>query len=173
MLRTLYTRILRSILKIQTNPMKSILQKYKEEKLFPDQLSICILVLEVYNCRVSEILSAKWSDFFPGQFLILMGKKKSSNVIIRDREILNAISQLPVLDKTKIFPSLNYYHVYRHVKKYYSHRFRKYKKKTNFKVTHGYRYENVSQFANDSIIRDILHHRSIKSGKYYKSKKKA
>jgi hypothetical protein len=33
-----------------------------------------------------------------------------------------------------------------------------------------FRYENVSQIGNDEKIRDILHHRSTKSGKFYKLK---
>jgi hypothetical protein len=46
--------------------------------------------------------------------------------------------------------------------------FVKYRKKSNYKVTHGFRYCAIEQVANDENIRDILHHRSIKSGKFYK-----
>jgi len=137
---------------------------------FPSQLSVVIAILSVYNCRSIEVLQAKWEDFYPGKFLILNGAKKSSNVIIRDRTILSAIQQLPKIDQNFIFPSITYSTLYHHVKRYYSHLFIRFKKRKNYKVTHGFRYENVSQIGNDEKIRDILHHRSTKSGKYYKLK---
>lgn len=134
------------------------------------QLSVAIEILKCENCRASEVLNARWSDFHPGKFLILKGSKKSSNVIVRDRFILSLIDELPKLHEEKIFPSLNYYHLYRHCKQFYSHLFTKFKKKKNLKVTHGFRYRAVEAVANEEKIRDILHHRSIKSGKFYKSK---
>lgn len=142
--------------------------KFAEPKFQISQLSIAIEILKTYNCRATEVLHASWSDYHPGKFLVLSGAKHSSNVIIRDRFILDLISKLPRLDVEKIFPSLNYYHLYRHCKQHYSHLFRKFKKKKNFKVTHGFRYDAVTEVANEEKIRDILHHRSIKSGKFYK-----
>jgi hypothetical protein len=142
--------------------------KFIHPELSCSQLSIAVEILKVYNCRAAELLSASWKDFYPGQMLILHGVKKSSNVIIRDRLILGMITQLPHLDEEKIFPSINYYHLYHHCKKHYSHLFVKFKKKQNYKVTHGFRYRAVEQVANEEKIRDILHHRSIKSGKFYK-----
>lgn len=149
---------------------KSILNNFAEKKYFPDQLSICIAILSQYNCRSAEVLSAKWNDFKPGKYLILEGCKGSSNVIIRDKTILESISRLRVLNKTMIFPSVNYYHLYRYCKKYFARNFRKFKKRKYEKVTHGFRYEIVSELDNEKKIRDILHHRSVKSGKYYKTK---
>lgn len=150
-------------------------QQLNDIKLFNEpiqisQLSVAIEILRVYNPRASEILSAKWSNFFPDRFLLLEGKKHSSNVIIRDRVILQLIKRLPKIDDILIFPSLNYYHLYRHVKQYYSHLFKKWKKRKNYKVTHGFRYKAVEPIGIDTEIRDILHHRSTKSGKYYKLK---
>jgi hypothetical protein len=78
------------------------------------------------------------------------------------------IDQLPKLDEKKIFPSLNYYHLYRHCRKFYGHMFLKFRGKKNLKITHGFRYDAVTEVANEEKIRDILHHRSIKSGKFYK-----
>lgn len=151
-------------------PKVSNLQKIARAPFQPSQLSVAVEILKIYNCRASEVLSAKWNDFYPGAMLVIDGKKKSSNVIIRDRYILSAINQLPRLDIEKIFPSLNYYHLYRECKKHYSHLFIKWKKKKNYKVTHGFRYRAVEKIANEEKIRDILHHRSAKSGKYYKLK---
>lgn len=148
--------------------MKNIFDSIKLEEKNPVQMYIVLAILESYNCRASEILSATWNDFFKNQFLILRGKKHSSNVIIRDKLILNSIHNLDRLHSTLIFPSVSYYKLYRFVKANYSHLFEKFKKRKNFKVTHGFRYKNVSQFDNPEIIRDILHHRSTKSGKYYK-----
>lgn len=151
-------------------PKPSVLTKLSDLKLQPTQLSVAIEILSVYNCRATEVINARWCDFYPNQMMILTGLKKSSNIIIRDRRILSMISSLPKLDEEKIFPSLNYYHLYRHCKQYYSHLFIKWKKKKNYKVTHGFRYRAIEQVANDEKIRDILHHRSAKSGKYYKLK---
>lgn len=148
--------------------MATIFDTLKLEEHNPVQMFIILAILESYNCRASEVLDAKWTDFFPQKFLILRGKKHSSNVIVRDRLILNSISNLERIHPEKIFPSVNYFKLYRFVKARYSHLFKKFKKRKNFKVTHGFRYENVSQFDNEEIIRDILHHRSTKSGKYYK-----
>lgn len=134
------------------------------------QLEIAVEILRRTNCRASEVLDSKWIDFVPNQFLLISGKKKSCNIILHDRILLNAISQLPRLDEEKIFPSLNYYHLYRYCKSHDSHLFVKFKKRKYYKVTHAYRYRAVELFANDEKIRDILHHRSIKSGKFYKLK---
>lgn len=150
--------------------MKSLKEKFAQESLRITQLDLAIAILIEYNCRSIEVLSAKWNNFYPDKFLILDGAKKSSNVIVRDKAILSAINQLPRLSSELVFPSLNYYHLYRHCKKYHSHRFIKYKKRKNFKVTHAFRYDAVSQIGNDEKIRDILHHRSVKSGKFYKTK---
>lgn len=139
-----------------------------ERRQHLSQLAICIEILKVYNCRAGEVLSAEWAKYHKDKFLILSAEKKSSNVIIRDRFILQQIEQLPVLHPTKIFPSVNYGILYRHCKKYYSHLFVKFKGRTRYKVTHGFRYYAVNTIDIETEIRDILHHRSIKSGKYYK-----
>lgn len=150
--------------------MKQEFQKIKfaEPKFQINQLSIAIEILKTYNCRAVEVLNAYWSDYHPGRFLVLSGAKHSSNVIIRDRFILEMIEQLTKLDEEKIFPSINYYHLYRHCRKYYGHLFLKFRGKKNLKITHGFRYDAVTEVANEEKIRDILHHRSIKSGKFYK-----
>jgi integrase len=151
-------------------PKISLFQKLANQPFEISQLAIAIEILKTYNCRAREVLNARWCDFYPNQMLILAGVKKSANVIIRDRFILDLISRLPRLDKEIIFPSLNYYHLYRHCKQFYSHLFVKFKKRHNYKVTHGFRYRAVEQVANEEKIRDILHHRSINSGKFYKLK---
>lgn len=134
------------------------------------QLTLAAEIIKVYNCRASEVLSAKWEDYSPSLFLILEGKKRSANVIIRDRIILSQIDKLPRIDSTLIFPSLSYSILYHHFKSNYSHLFKAWKKRKNHKVTHGYRYANVSKLDNEEKIREVLHHRSTKSGKYYKLK---
>jgi integrase len=143
---------------------------YDHQTFQISQLAVAIEILKCYNCRASEILRAEWKDFFPERFLILTASKQSANVIIRDRFILSLVDELPRIHSTKIFPSINYYHLYHHCKKYYSHLFVKFKKGKNFKVTHGFRYRAILNIATDEKIRDILHHRSTKSGKYYKLK---
>jgi len=147
----------------------SLNQRIEIEKFPISQLSIVIEILKTYNCRSNEVLNAKWNNYFPNQFLILDGSKKSSNVIIRDRFILSLIDNLPHFDSVLIFPSVSYNILYHHVKAYYSHLFVKFKKRKYFRVTHGFRYSAVSKLDNEEKIRDILHHRSVKSGKFYKS----
>lgn len=151
----------------------NVINSLNSEKLLPTQMAICIEILKTYNCRASEVLSSEWLHFDPHKFLILIGKKNSSNIVIRDRFILDSIALLPRLHATLIFPSVNYNKLYQHVKVYYSHLFTKFKKRKNYKVTHGFRYANVEQIGNETIIRDILHHRSTKSGKFYKLSKGA
>lgn len=132
------------------------------------QLDIAVAIIKLTNCRASEVLDARWEDFQPGRLLLLRGKKKSCNVILHDRILIRAIERLPKLSKEKIFPSINYNHLYHHFKTKESHLFSRFKKRKYHKVTHAYRYQNVEQVANDEKIRDILHHRSTKSGKFYK-----
>lgn len=136
-----------------------------------DPMHLVLIILERYNPRISEILSAQWSNFYPKTYLILSGVKKSQNVIIRSPDILDAINKLPRVDSVKIFPYLTYSKVYHFIKANYSHLFNRFKKKKNCKVTHGYRYLNVEKISNDKVIRDILHHRSLRSGVYYKQNK--
>ena len=137
-----------------------------------DFFSIIIQILLIYNCRISEVLSASWSNFIPGKFLILVGVKKSANIIVHDRQILQLITTLPCIDKDKIFPHVTYYQVYHHLKTNYSHLFTDIKIKKNRKITHAFRYLNVAHIDNDKFIKDILHHNSTRSGKYYKNKLK-
>ena len=151
--------------------MGNAFQLFIPEKDKNTQLAIAIEILKCYNCRANEILKAKWKNFYPDQFLVLESSKQSCNVIVRDRYLLSLIDNLPRIDSVFIFPSVSYNKLYHHCKVYYSHLFLKFKKKKNLKVTHGFRYLNVSQFGTEEIIRDILHHRSIKSGKFYKLKK--
>lgn len=135
-----------------------------------DHFSIICEILLIYNCRISEVLSAKWSNFIQDRFLILVAAKHSANVIIHDRELLKKISTLPRTHAQLIFPYISYYQIYSHIKKNYSHLFSQIKTKKNAKITHAFRYLNVSGIDNDRFIKDILHHNSTRSGKYYKNK---
>lgn len=165
--------IIVALWKYQSQPKKENRQVKPFALFIPEkdkntQLAIAIEILKCYNCRASEVLNAKWKLFNPDQMLVLEASKQSCNVIVRDRYLLSLIDNLPRIDTMFIFPSVTYGILYRHCKQYYSHLFKKFKKNKYYKVTHGFRYLNVSQFGTEEIIRDILHHRSIKSGKYYK-----
>ena len=137
-----------------------------------DLLFIITEILRIENCRVSEVLSATWQDLHHGRFLILQGKKKSAPVIIRDREILRMVSNLPKTHSQLIFYPVNYRQVYHYIKKYYSHQFENIKVRKNKKVTHAFRYINLRAIDNDQEIKVILHHNSKRSGVYYKNKLK-
>lgn len=137
-----------------------------------DSYELIVSILIMYNCRINEILKARWSNFFPNRFLILEGSKGSSNVIVTDRIILKQIEKLAKIDSVFIFPFITYYQIYHTIKKKYSHLLNKISKRKNQKVTHAFRYINVSGIDNDKFIKDILHHNSTRSGKYYKNKLK-
>ncbi len=132
------------------------------------QLFVILLILQTYNVRISEILEAEFPYFHPDKFLILKGKKRSADIIIRDRYILTLVSNLPRLHERLIFFPINYKTVYRYIKRNYSHLFAKYKTKKNYKVTHAFRYANVENVSDPSSLQAILHHNSKKSQKYYK-----
>lgn len=129
-------------------------------------------ILQVENCRISELLAAKWSNYHAHRFLILEGKKKSAPVVIRDRELLRKISTLPHTTDDFIFGSVNYRQVYHFIKSNFSHLFEDIKTRKNRKVTHAFRYINCRAIDNDQEIKVILHHNSLRSGKYYKNKMK-
>ena len=137
-----------------------------------NQIAIAIEILKCYNCRASEVLSAEWSNYYKDSYLLLQGSKNSANIVIRDRFILGLIDKLPRLHDSLIFPSLTYSKLYHHVKKYYSHLFKKFKGRKNYKVTHGWRYSHVQGIKDEKFVREILHHRSVKSGHFYQQKKK-
>lgn len=137
-----------------------------------DQLFIISEILRIENCRASEILSATWQNYHAQRFLILQGKKKSASVIIRDRIILKMIDNIPRTHDQLIFPNINYRQVYTYIKSKFSHQFENIKVRKNKKVTHAFRYINLRAIDNDENIKQILHHNSRRSGKYYKNKLK-
>jgi integrase len=136
-------------------------------KFLSIKLKLCLIILDQYNCRASEILNAKWEDYYFPQFLILKGLKNSADVVIRDRFLLNEIETKIPRQNDFIFADITYYHLYSSCKKYYSHLFLKFKGKKNFKVTHGFRYRNVAQLTQATQVKAVLNHNSLRSGKYY------
>lgn len=135
-------------------------------------LDIVCEILKVYNCRAAEVLSARWKDFYPDDYLILNGVKHSCQIIIRDRIILQMISKLPKLNSQYIFPAVNYNRLYAHIRSNYNGLISSIKHKKNLKVTHAFRYKKVKNISNENSIREILHHRSKRSGKFYTNKVK-
>lgn len=150
--------------------MSNILQELINRRQSIGQMQIAIAILQVYNCRSAEVLNANWSDFYPDRMLILKGCKGSNNIIIRDTLILNSISNLPKLHPQIIFNQLCYKKLYRYCASHYSHLFTKFKGKKNRKITHGFRFAAVEFINDDAYIRDVLYHRSKKSGRFYKIK---
>jgi len=150
--------------------MPNIIQELLKRKQSVGQMQIIIGILQEYNCRSAEVLSAEWKNFYPDKFLILQGLKGSSNIIIRDKLILQTISNMPKLHPTFIFNQVNYQALYWYCKTRYSQLFTKFKTKKYRKITHGFRYTAVEFINDDAYVRDILFHRSKKSGRYYKLK---
>jgi len=154
------------------NAIEKLENYIKAERQFSNCYEIILQILVIYNCRISEILKATHDNFNPDKFLCLHGAKGSAAVIIRDREILRAISKLPKNHPTLIFPFVTYYQVYHFIKTKYSHLLTGIKIKKNMKVTHAFRYSNVDKLKDENIIREVLHHRSMKSSKFYINKMK-
>jgi integrase len=151
--------------------MISILEELKNRNQAVGQMQIAVSILQIYNCRSAEVLRAQWKNFFPNQYLILEGVKRSANIIVRDRMILNEINNLPRIHPIYIFNQINKYKLYSYCKKNFSHLFVRFKGKKNYKVTHGFRYAAVEYINNELYVRDVLFHRSVKSGRFYKSTK--
>lgn len=131
------------------------------------RMEIICELLNVYNCRISEILQAKWKDYYPNKYLVLRAVKHSRDIIVRDRIILLAISKLHHIHPDLIFYPVNYFRVYYHIKSNYSHLFSDVKIKKNKKITHYFRYNNVKNINEVSIAQSILNHNSKKSCVYY------
>jgi len=153
-----------------TFTVMDILKAIASNKYHSIELKCVLMILEKENCRASEVLSARWNDFYPHKFLILKGKKRSADIICRDTIILDMIYfNLQRLNEF-IFPHVTYSQLYRVVKQNYSHLFIKFKGKTNFKVTHGFRYLNASLSNDQESVKSILHHNSKTTGIFYNPK---
>lgn len=155
-------------IKTLTTKQKNIIDAIENQKSLSQRQKIILEILSIYNCRISEILSATLDNYFPGRFLILKGKKRSADIVITDRQILQSIDNLRIFSSNKIFDGVSYIQIYRIVKLNYSHLFRKFKKRKNDKVTHGFRYLNILNIKDIDSIKTILHHNSKKSQEYYK-----
>jgi hypothetical protein len=144
----------------------------KSCKYFSEKEIIVIEILQIYNCRISEILESKWINFFPNKFLIIQGKKNSSDIIIRDRILLEKISQLDRYGNDFIFFPVTYPRIKSLLLKNFSHMFNELKTKKNRKITHAFRYLNASNEFTPETNKAILHHNSKTSQNYYIKKKK-
>lgn len=150
---------------------KSIMFHLNQKPHFDFKLNIIYQILLVYNCRISEILTAKWSNFVENKFLILEAKKKSNNIIVRDRIILKQIKQLPVAHNLFIFAFVNYKNVYNYLIQNNLVNQNKVLLNKNQKITHYFRYQNVDVNYSDETNKVILHHKSKKSQTFYLNKK--
>lgn len=148
----------------------SIIANVNNNRFIDQQSKIVITILQLYNCRISEVLDSTWKEFHPDKFLIIKGKKRSANIIVRDRELLKEINSLQRHSSEKIFCFTYYLRIYRYILRYFPDLVNQVQHTKNKKVTHAFRYKNVSGIVNDGIIMDILHHRTERSGKYYKNK---
>lgn len=150
----------------------SILDSLDTNKYLDDKTKIILQILISYNPRISEILNATWKNYFHDRFLILEGKKNSHSVIIRDREILKSISNLQRSSSSLIFEGITYSQIRSIISKNFSHLLNLIQHKKYRKLTHAFRYLNLKDVDNDEQIEVILHHRSLRSGIYYKNKLK-
>jgi hypothetical protein len=132
-----------------------------------DEMDIIINILEIYNPRISEILSLTKKQVIPGKFAFLQGLKGSQDIIIRDRGILTSLEALLKDRQDKVFVYTSYYNVYSYIKKFMSHIVNQVGHKKNLHVTHAFRYLNVRGGMEDKTIKAVLHHNSVRSNRYY------
>jgi hypothetical protein len=151
----------------------NILSSLYSLPLISDRLKLVVEILITYNPRISEILNLRDHDLYPDQYIIIPGLKKSEAIVIRDKDILIKIQNLKPNGSSMIFYPIKYYQVYHFIKSHYGHLLKKIKIKKNKKITHAFRYLNIEPLVNDTDIKLILHHRSLRSGNYYKNKLKA
>lgn len=135
-------------------------------------LSVVVETLIVYNCRVIEVLSCKAENVHPGKYVILKGAKGSNDVIIRDRSLLSQYVLLKEVTNGAMFSLVTYQQVYHFLQSNFGHLVRSLKNGKNNKVTHAFRYINIFPTDDEDSIKTILHHKSKRSNKYYKRKKK-
>ena len=154
------------------NSINELLKRDFEKNKIDIKIKTVIEILHIYNCRISEVLEAEWKNFFPQQFLILRGKKKSENIIITDRLILQAIANFNKSHNRFIFHYVKYKDIYNYLKNTLKGEISRFKKRKNNKVTHYFRYSNVAKLNEEGYIKTILHHKSVKSQKYYINKSK-
>jgi integrase len=132
-----------------------------------DRMSLVIDILKIYNLRISEILSLKWTDIKGSRLIYVEAKKRSRDTVIRDRQIVQSILSLHKIDNTYIFYPLNYHKVYNYIKRNLSHLFSKKYNTKNSKVTHYFRFENANLVHDVSKVSVLLNHKSHKSAHYY------
>lgn len=129
---------------------------------------IILDILQIYNPRISEILKARWINFYPSSMLILDGLKGSNPIIITDRQILSQIAVLPHLHQDYIFYPIKYQSLYKRFKRLYGHLIPTPAKRKTQPITHIYRYKKASLIQNSEHLKNVLHHKSKKSQNYYK-----
>lgn len=137
-----------------------------------ERMRLIILILQDYNCRISEVLEAEWSNVITNNCFILKGKKGSEDIIIRDRTLISCILNLTRFHRKFIFYPVTYHNVYLFIKRNFpslvnSIRRRKYKA-----VTHAFRYPASVLVEDENTTKVILHHKSLKSQVYYKNRAK-
>ena len=151
-----------------SDPLTNLIDELKFRVYLSEQEKVILLILSIYNCRISEVLESNWNLFFPGKLLVIKAKKNSNDIVIRDRDILKMIENLPRRHHELIFYGINYYAIYMRIKKDYSHLFEMFRSKKNRKVTHGFRYLNARLTDDIEATKTILHHKSKKSQRFYK-----
>lgn len=146
---------------------KNIFDGINENKYLSDRQKLILKILQLYNCRISEILNATWEDYYPGKFLILRGLKNSSDIFVRDIEINRSLASLGRLHATFIFYPVKYYQIYRYCLRLLNNRAYVKGYERNRKVTHFFRYENANILKHPEDATAMLHHKSKRSASYY------
>ena len=130
-------------------------------------LELASLILSLYNCRASELLSLSKKNRLHNGNYVIKAKKGSTDIIITDRQLCELIDTHAERTNDLIFQHLSYAQLFHYIDKHYSHLFSSFKTTKNRKITHGFRYLNCSTVADSSTRSAILHHSNKRNQKYY------
>lgn len=137
------------------------------ETSYNNEMKIIIDILKVYNVRASEVLALKKSDIINSQIILMRGKKRSSNIIIRDRLIVETIIKIAETKTDNNIFNVTYNQLYYFIKTEIGSYTKTGNKEKNKAVTHQYRYKNSQLMVQFEDKKLILNHKSNRNVKFY------
>lgn len=135
-----------------------------------EQCLFAIQILERYSLRVSEVLRLSYDCLFPPDTVFIKISKSNHYFEVIDKSFFDTLSKFFDSLPEKKF-QITYYNLYKFILKHRQDIILRSVGKTR-KVTHTFRYKRAVKLKslpdNEKKIQASLHHKSIKSQKYYK-----
>lgn len=140
----------------------------KDEHLLPRNVSTVLKLCFLYVARINEVLNLTIGDWLPPDRVLCHGSKKGISYLMFLPGLDQQISQWPALhDSTPLF-NVTYQKCYRMCLKagiYFNTQ-----KGSNIRRLHCYRYifsQKYLEVIGSQCLRDVLHHRSESSQRFY------